>query len=146
MSWDKLCRSIDKGGLGFRSLKEFNRALLAKQGWRIMKNENSLVAQVLKSRYYKDSSFMEAKLSNNPSFTWLSILWRKEVLQKRLIWRVGDDRSISVYEDNWVPRSSSLKVYSVKTLVANTKVTSLLTPSLEWNKQLIYHHFCKEKT
>lgn len=31
-SWDKMCCHKNKGGLGFKSLKEFNLAMLGKQG------------------------------------------------------------------------------------------------------------------
>ena len=49
LSWDKMCLPKDEGGLGFRDLKAFNLALLAKQGWRLQTNTTSLVHRVFKA-------------------------------------------------------------------------------------------------
>jgi hypothetical protein len=61
------------------------------------------VARVLKAKYYPSSSFLNAKLGHNPSFTWKSIWNSREVLQLGLHWRVGDGRHISIWDDWWIP-------------------------------------------
>ena len=43
LSWDKLCEPKECGGMGFKELKYFNLALLAKQGWRLQTGHNSLL-------------------------------------------------------------------------------------------------------
>jgi hypothetical protein len=41
------------GGMGLRELEYcFNKALLAKQGWHMIKQLDSLVAQIIKEKYY----------------------------------------------------------------------------------------------
>ena len=103
LEWGKLCKAKDGGGLGFRDLHLFNLALLAKQGWRLVQNPHSLVARVLKAKYYPSTSFLNAKLGHNPSFTWRSIWNSREVLQLGLQWRVGDRKHISIWDDWWIP-------------------------------------------
>ncbi|KAA3460457.1 reverse transcriptase [Gossypium australe] len=59
----------ENGGLGFQNLGQFNVALLAKQGWRLVNFPNSLLARVLKAKYYPNSNFINAQLGNLPSLT-----------------------------------------------------------------------------
>ena len=83
MYWAK-----ETGGLGFRDLYSFNLAMLAKQGWRLIKDEDSLVARVLKAKHYPRGNFMIAQLGSNPSGTWRSLIEGRTILEKGLIWRV----------------------------------------------------------
>lgn len=65
--WERLCHGKIRGGIGFRDFSSFNQALIAKQGWRILQKPDSLMAKILKAKYFKHSNFMEAKLGSNPS-------------------------------------------------------------------------------
>lgn len=67
---------------------DFNQALLAKQGWRLLQFPDSLMATVLQTQYFKKSDFLNAKLGYKPSFIWRSILWVRQVLHNGLRWRM----------------------------------------------------------
>jgi len=100
------------GGLGFQDLTLFNKALLAKQGWRLMKNPDSLIGRILKAKYYPNSSFLDSSLGSRPSFTWRSIYAAKDLLHQGLIWRVEDRHSIKIWGDRWIPTLPSFMVQS----------------------------------
>ncbi|MCI45888.1 putative ribonuclease H protein, partial [Trifolium medium] len=51
-------------------LRAFNEALLAKQGWRIITEPNSLMASTLKAKYFPHNNFLQAKQCNRPSYSW----------------------------------------------------------------------------
>jgi hypothetical protein len=48
------------GGMGFRDFHSFNKALLAKQCWRLWNQPDSLVSQIMKAKYYPDCNILEA--------------------------------------------------------------------------------------
>lgn len=101
IGWKKLCKSKFHQGMGFKSLNTFNLALLAKHGWCILNQENSLLHKVFKVRYFPKGSFFEATLGSNPSFTWRGIWKVKKVIQKGCRWRISDGCSMNVWPDSW---------------------------------------------
>ena len=50
LSWERLCWPKKCGGMGFRDLHYFNLAMLAKQGWTLLSNPDSLCTRILKAR------------------------------------------------------------------------------------------------
>lgn len=74
VSWETMCRPKCLGGMGFKDLVSFNKSLLAKQGWRLIRNLTSLLALALKGRYFKNKTFTEATLGNSSSYIWRSLL------------------------------------------------------------------------
>ncbi|GAA0172462.1 hypothetical protein LIER_26285 [Lithospermum erythrorhizon] len=78
-----------------------NLAMLAKQGWRVVTRQASLLFKVLKGKYFRRSSFIHAKLRAHPSFGWRSLLEGRRVLLKGLCWQVGDGRRIDIWTEPW---------------------------------------------
>ena len=59
LAWDKMVLPKRMGGLGFRDMRAFNQALLAKQAWRLIDNPHSLVARLLQAKYYPSVGCLE---------------------------------------------------------------------------------------
>ena len=99
--WEQLCLPKSLGGMGFRDLRCFNQALLAKQAWRLLNDTSSLVYKVLSARYFKNSNIVDVRRGYDPSYTWRSIWGAKSLLLDGLKWRVGNGASINVWDEAW---------------------------------------------
>uniref|UniRef100_A0A803NFE6 Reverse transcriptase domain-containing protein n=1 Tax=Cannabis sativa TaxID=3483 RepID=A0A803NFE6_CANSA len=138
MNWDKLCKHKDVGGMGFRNLRDFNLALLGKQGWRLLTRTDSLVSMVFKARYYPHGSYLNAPLGNNPSFVWRSIWEAQQLVTKGTRWCIGDGNNINVVGEAWLPDPHNPFVSSSHPALSGVKVSSLMVPGLRcWDVELI---------
>lgn len=95
----------------FRDICDFNKALLAKQGWRILQNSDSLVAKFLKAKFFS-RNFITAHVENRASYVWRSIREGREVLKEGVRWRVGNGRQIKVWGERWIYILYDFKVIS----------------------------------
>lgn len=93
---DFLYKSKLKGGLGLKDLHSFNIALLAKHGWRILENPNSLLARVLKAKYFPQDDLLTAPIRSNASFVWRSIHSALFILRRYSLY----DFSTNIYSRN----------------------------------------------
>jgi hypothetical protein len=143
MSWKKMGKGKEEGGLGFRDLELFNLALLAKQGWRLIQNPESLVARIMKAKYYPNTNFLDAEIGRNPSYAWRSIWNSKKLLKEGLIWRVGNGTNIKIWEDPWLPIPRAHPARSpVSILNSQATVSELLDMDTNWwNTALVQRNF-----
>lgn len=103
IGWKNLCVPKDFGGLGLKELKKFNLAMIAKQGWRLLTEANSLVSAVMKARYYPESSIIHAELGNNPSYVWRGIYQALSVVKAGARRKIGDGKDTRVWNVPWLP-------------------------------------------
>ncbi|KAL8094028.1 hypothetical protein AgCh_035786 [Apium graveolens] len=102
VSWDKMCSSKSRGGLGFRSLHGFNIALLGKHIWQFLTKPESLVARIFRARYYPDNHVLQASRGQDASFIWQGICEAKEELTAGFKWVLGDGNNINIFSDKWL--------------------------------------------
>jgi hypothetical protein len=130
------------GGLGFRDIELFNLALLARQGWRILKNPDTLSARVLKAVYFPGTDFLKAELGSHPSKVWRSIMEGKEVLAQGLIRRIGTGATTHAWFDNWIPRDGALRPVCSLTNDPPSHVADFIVQSTrQWNLDLLNECF-----
>ena len=107
-----MCNGKERGGMGFRDLGCLNQAMLAKQGWRLIKNPNSLVGKVLKACYCPHGVFLNVKKGKHAFLVWSSIVKGREIIDKGSKWRVGSSMGIDIFKDMWLPNPPLFKISS----------------------------------
>lgn len=133
--WRKMCWSKLQGGMGFRNIQAFNLAMLAKQGWRILTNPDSLMARVFKAKYSPFDDVLNSKKWSNPSYAWRSIHNSLEVIRRGTRWKVGNGRRIHIWDDRWLPTPTTYKVISPQANYGDfPMVSSLIENDTRWWK------------
>ena len=54
---------------------------MAKQAWRVMNDLHSLVACILKGKYFPRANFLEAKVKDGCSYLWKSLAWGRDLIR-----------------------------------------------------------------
>lgn len=117
-----MCKPKEVGGIGFRDLESFNKALLAKQCWRIIKNPNALWVKILKARYFPNCSFLEASKGSRASWGWSSLLAGRNTIDTNARWQINNGRKVDVWKDRWIPNS---KRGMIEPVITNNRFTPL---------------------
>jgi hypothetical protein len=145
MAWELLCSRKEKGGLGFRDPHMFNLAMLARQGWRLIKNPDSLCAQILKAKYFLNGSLLDATESPGCSYSWRSIVRGIQELKEGLIWRVGNGEKINIWLDPWIPNKITQHPSTPRGQILVNRVCDLIDPITgNWDHDLVRSLFWEE--
>ena len=125
--------------MGFRDLYSFNKALLAKQAWRIWQNPNSLLSRIYKGRT-NSMTFLQSSYVKHASYGYKSIQVGKELLQQGLRVRIGDGKNTNVWLDRWLPVIPPRKVIQVS-YNQNMRVEEFIDKDIySWNVPMLERH------
>ena len=143
IAWRKLCQPKNKGGLGFRDLKKFNEALLAKQVWRLIHDTSSLFYRVFKAKFFPHGSILDCPTTTRGSYAWQSILKAREVISRGAVWRVGNGENINIWRDRWLLEDHHRRIITPgpNLLVLSTVNELIIEPQMVWDHSLIDNLF-----
>ena len=140
--WDKVCLSREEGGIGFRMIHEFNLALLAKQLWRLVQFPDSLVARVLRGRYYRLGSPLRVNAATGPSYVWTSISAARNLLLLGIRQKIHSGYEVKVWEDPWIPTNPARPAAPMAPVMhPNMRVSDLINQeSKDWDVGLLENY------
>jgi hypothetical protein len=132
VKWEKMGTSKHQGGMGCRDLESFNKVLLVKQFWRVMQNPDSLLARILKAKYFLSGSLLDALLGLRPSYVWRSS-------HRRAYMACGEWEQIRIWKDQWLPPHLVLSIlYPRQGLLEEAHVANTIDQDTRgWNTTLI---------
>jgi hypothetical protein len=99
-AWADVCIAKNIGGLGVRNLQALNQGLILSAAWRLAKEPQSQIAQILKAKYHHDTSIWRAKPDKPKSAFWAAILKVKPLLVSASICQIVDGSS-SIWSFPW---------------------------------------------
>ncbi|KAJ1389959.1 Ribonuclease H domain [Sesbania bispinosa] len=110
IAWDKLRRPKIVGGLGFKSLCDFNQSMMMKLGWGLVHSPEAYWVRILRSKYHCGEELIP-RVSNRPkeSLTWCGIRQTWPHILTGLRWVIGDGKSTAFWEDRWLHSGVKLR-------------------------------------
>ncbi|CAL1412960.1 unnamed protein product [Linum trigynum] len=101
--WEKMTEPRLQGRGGLRPLRQANLALLAKGGWRILKEKEALWTQIFSTKYGKQREGLDIfRPIQGSSFAWRSFTKASHLLRKGCAWNIQNGRSTDFWCDVWV--------------------------------------------
>ncbi|XP_026459578.1 uncharacterized protein LOC113360264 [Papaver somniferum] len=103
IAWENICKTKKEGGLGFRISEINNLAMMARSVWRLIENPASLLAQVLKAKYYANCDILNSQCHDKASWVWKCLHTTMNKIKPFISWVVGEGNFIDPLCDNWIP-------------------------------------------
>ncbi|XP_024963821.1 uncharacterized protein LOC112504083 [Cynara cardunculus var. scolymus] len=103
LSWEVVCRPLQSGGLAIRRVTTWNRALLAKHVWDIVRHRDSLWVRWVYRHNLRSSHFWLVRKNSNCSWVFRKLLDLRLNLRWYLVSQIGDGKDINAWEDTWLP-------------------------------------------
>ncbi|KAJ4810337.1 RNA-directed DNA polymerase (reverse transcriptase)-related family protein [Rhynchospora pubera] len=104
VSWQRICRPREEGGLGVRQLQIFGEALFLKLVWAMIRQDDKLWVHVCKGKYYPNLGFWRAANVVGASPLWRQAARMREFFKENIKWQIADGSKINALSQPWYPQ------------------------------------------
>ena len=110
VAWECVTKPKDAGGLGLRSMRQANAAFLAKLGWRVLTEPQTLWSRVLRSKYCEGRCDLDMfTLKADSSNAWRGIVENINIVQQGINAAVGNGKKTFFWHHRWATNDPLLK-------------------------------------
>ncbi|KAJ9557020.1 hypothetical protein OSB04_011634 [Centaurea solstitialis] len=102
ISWEVVCRPTDCGGLGFKKLATWNRALIAKNLWDVLVHRPTLWVSWVRQLPNASANFWKIRESASWSWVLRRMMSLRHYIRQHVKVTIGDGRSTHAWEDTWL--------------------------------------------
>ncbi|GAV92297.1 hypothetical protein CFOL_v3_35677 [Cephalotus follicularis] len=135
VKWTNVCLPRQEGGLGIKSLKTWNQALLLKQIWNIL-NDHSLWVQWCKLNLIRKHSFWTLPTTGSMSWSWRQILQLRNMALTQLVYVSGKGDKFSLWYDPWFHGTSIYTTYGHRVIydagLGNNELVQAVIENDQW--------------
>uniref|UniRef100_A0A1D1ZAL7 LINE-1 reverse transcriptase n=1 Tax=Anthurium amnicola TaxID=1678845 RepID=A0A1D1ZAL7_9ARAE len=112
IAWKSICKPKEEGGLGIRSIGEWNKACIFAQLWDVLQKRTSLWIDWVYASYLSKTSIWMKKRRSYDSWIWKHILDSRDTLKQHIHYVIGNGSSFSFLYDPWLPSGQSIFEHS----------------------------------
>ncbi|CAL1358711.1 unnamed protein product [Linum trigynum] len=128
-----------QGGAGLRSVRKANLAMLAKSGWRLLKEKDVLWTQMVKDKYVRNKENLDLfRHVQGSSFTWKSLTKASSLLKEGCAWNIKNENTTKFWHDSWIAQEplKNLAVEEIPSSRMEEVVADLVTEEGEWRTDM----------
>lgn len=122
VSWEKVCKPKEAGGLGFRNMKTLNQAYILKLAWQLINERDKLWVQIMRAKYQCGSLHLpKVSMKSNSSRLWNAISKNWKPIEDNIQWSVRSGQDTKFWLDRWLPDCHSLSHYMLDSIPETEK-------------------------
>ncbi|KAJ9552677.1 hypothetical protein OSB04_016722 [Centaurea solstitialis] len=102
VAWSLVCRPMECGGIGFKRLSVWNRALITKNLWSIVSSRDCLWVKWVERYALRQSNFWIVKRNTHWSWLFNKMMGIRAEMRRFVHIRIGNGDGTNAWEDTWL--------------------------------------------